>query len=81
MSKATILKEIIEERRSIFPKDYTDTEISQEVLEEIVILPRLLPITNVLSLGVSKYSKEKKKHSWQQKMQAIYKTVTPEQLF
>ena len=36
MEKAEILKEIIESRRSIFPKDYTGEEIEQEILDEIL---------------------------------------------
>lgn len=35
MKKSEILKEIIETRRSIFPKDYSTEDIPQEVLEEI----------------------------------------------
>ena len=36
MKKAKILKEILESRRSIFPKNYTDEEIDEDVLHEIL---------------------------------------------
>ena len=36
MKKAKILKEILESRRSIFPKNYTDEEIEEDVLHEIL---------------------------------------------
>ena len=34
MKKAKILKEILESRRSIFPKNYTDEEIDENEVEE-----------------------------------------------
>ena len=36
MNKAAVLKEIIESRRSIFPKDYSGEKIEEEVLNEIL---------------------------------------------
>jgi nitroreductase len=36
MNNSEILKEIIESRRSTFPKDYSGEEISQEILDEIL---------------------------------------------
>ena len=36
MKKSEIVKEIIESRSSIFPKDYSGEDIPQEVLEEIL---------------------------------------------
>ncbi|WP_433632354.1 nitroreductase family protein [Chryseobacterium cucumeris] len=81
MSKATILKEIIEERRSIFPKDYTDTEISQEVLEEIVNSATFAPNHKRTKPWRFKIFKGEEKAQLAAEMQAIYKTVTPERLF
>jgi len=36
MNQAEVLKQIIEERRSIFPKDYSENEIPQHIIEEII---------------------------------------------
>jgi nitroreductase len=43
MENATILKHIIEERRSIFPKDYSDKEIPQHIIDEILSNAVLAP--------------------------------------
>ncbi|MDQ1855364.1 nitroreductase [Chryseobacterium sp. WLY505] len=81
MNNASILKEIIEQRRSIFPKDYTDTEISQEVLEEIVNSATFAPNHKRTKPWRFKIFKGEEKAQLASEMQAIYKTVTPEQLF
>lgn len=36
MNNSEILKQIIESRKSTYPKDYTGEEISQEILDEIL---------------------------------------------
>ncbi|MFS4471020.1 nitroreductase [Chryseobacterium sp. T20] len=81
MNNASILKEIIEQRRSIFPKDYTDAEISQEVLEEIVNSATFAPNHKRTKPWRFKIFKAEEKAQLASEMQAIYKTVTPEQLF
>ncbi|MBP1167494.1 nitroreductase [Chryseobacterium sp. PvR013] len=81
MNNASILKEIIEQRRSIFPKDYTDTEISQEVLEEILNAATFAPNHKRTKPWRFKIFKGEEKAQLASEMQAIYKTVTPEQLF
>lgn len=81
MNKASILKEIIEERRSIFPKDYTDTEISQEVLEEILNSATFAPNHKRTKPWRFKIFKGEEKGQLASEMQAIYKAITPEQLF
>ncbi|WP_278351928.1 nitroreductase family protein [Chryseobacterium gleum] len=81
MNKATILKEIIEERRSIFPKDYTDTEIPQEVLEEILHAATLAPNHKRTKPWRFKIFKGEEKAKLAAEMQAIYKATQPEQLF
>jgi nitroreductase len=43
MNKAEVLKDIIEQRRSIFPKDYHETEISHEIIDEILHSATLAP--------------------------------------
>ncbi|MFS4430154.1 nitroreductase [Chryseobacterium sp. GVT01B] len=81
MNKASILKEIIEQRRSIFPKDYADTEISQEVLEEILNAATLAPNHKRTKPWRFKIFKGEEKAQLASEMQAIYKAITPEQLF
>ncbi|MEJ5050200.1 nitroreductase [Chryseobacterium culicis] len=81
MNNASILKEIIEQRRSIFPKDYTDTEISQEVLEGILNAATFAPNHKRTKPWRFKIFKGEEKAQLASEMQAIYKTVTPEQLF
>ena len=43
MNKTEVLKEIIESRRSIFPKSYSSDEIGEEVLKEIVNAAHFAP--------------------------------------
>ena len=81
MNKASILKEIIEQRISIFPKDYADTEISQEVLEEILNAATLAPNHKRTKPWRFKIFKGEEKAQLASEMQAIYKAITPEQLF
>ncbi|CAI8738704.1 nitroreductase [Chryseobacterium sp. IT-36CA2] len=81
MNNASILKEIIEQRRSIFPKDYTDTEISQEVVEEIVNSATFAPNHKRTKPWRFKIFKGEEKAKLASEMQAIYKAITPEQLF
>lgn len=81
MNKASILKEIIEQRRSIFPKDYTDTEISQEVIDEILHSATLAPNHKRTKPWRFKIFKGEEKTQLASEMQTIYKAITPEQLF
>ncbi|UKB80615.1 nitroreductase [Chryseobacterium sp. MEBOG07] len=81
MNKASILKEIIEQRRSIFPKDYTDAEISQEVLDEILHSATLAPNHKRTKPWRFKIFKGEEKAKLASEMQAIYKASQPEQLF
>ena len=43
MKNSEILKKIIETRRSVFPKDYLDEDISQEILDEILNAANFAP--------------------------------------
>lgn len=81
MNNASILKEIIEKRRSIFPKDYTDTEIPQEILEEILNAATFAPNHKRTKPWRFKIFKGEEKAQLASEMQAIYKAITPEQLF
>lgn len=81
MNKATVLKEIIEQRRSIFPKDYTDTEISQEMIEEIVNSATFAPNHKRTKPWRFKIFKGEEKAKLALEMQTIYKAAQPEHLF
>lgn len=81
MNKAEVLKEIIEQRRSIFPKDYTDAEISQEVIDEILHSATLAPNHKRTKPWRFKIFKGEEKAKLASEMQAIYKATQPEQLF
>jgi len=81
MNKASILKEIIEQRRSIFPKDYADTEISQEVIDEILHSATLAPNHKRTKPWRFKIFKGEEKAKLASEMQAIYKATQSEQTF
>lgn len=81
MNKAEVLKEIIEQRRSVFPKDYTDAEISQEVIDEILHSATLAPNHMRTKPWRFKIFKGEEKAKLALEMQEIYKSTQPEQLF
>lgn len=81
MNKAEVLKEIIGQRRSIFPKDYTDTGISGEVIEEILNSATLAPNHKRTKPWRFKIFKGEEKSKLAAEMQTIYKATQPEQLF
>lgn len=81
MNKAEVLKEIIEQRRSIFPKDYSDTEISQEILDEILHSATLAPNHKRTKPWRFKIFRGEEKAKLALEMQSIYKSTQPEHLF
>ncbi|MBV8328597.1 nitroreductase [Chryseobacterium sp.] len=81
MNKAEVLKEIIEQRKSIFPKDYTDAEISKEILDEILNAATCAPNHKRTKPWRFKVFKGEEKSKLALEMQAIYKATQPEQLF
>ncbi len=81
MNHAEILKQIIEQRRSIFPKDYSDSEISQEILDEILHSATLAPNHKRTKPWRFKIFKGEEKAKLASEMQAIYKATQPEQTF
>lgn len=81
MDKAEILKEIIEQRRSIFPKDYTETEISQNVIDEILNSATFAPNHKRTKPWRFKIFRGQEKAALASEMQAIYKASQPENLF
>ncbi|ASK30420.1 nitroreductase [Chryseobacterium sp. T16E-39] len=81
MNKAEILKEIIEQRRSIFPKDYTETQISQDILDEILHSATLAPNHKRTKPWRFKTFKGEEKAQLAAEMQNIYKATQSEQTF
>ncbi len=81
MNKADILKEIIEQRRSIFPKDYTEAEISQEIIDEILNSATFAPNHKRTKPWRFKIFRGQEKVALASEMQAIYKASQPENLF
>ncbi|RNA61631.1 nitroreductase [Chryseobacterium nematophagum] len=81
MNKPEVLKTIIEQRRSIFPKDYTDAEIPQEVIDEILHSAILAPNHKRTKPWRFKVFKGEEKTKLASEMQAIYKATQPEPLF
>ena len=79
MEKAKVLKEIIESRRSIFPKDYTCQEIDREILDEILNSATFAPNHKRTKPWRFKVFKGEEKEALGQKLAEIYKaTVSPE---
>lgn len=81
MNKAEVLKEVIEQRRSIFPKDYTENEIPQAIIDEILNSASFAPNHKRTKPWRFKIFKGEEKVKLASEMQAIYKATQPEQLF
>lgn len=81
MNKTDILKEIIERRRSIFPKDYTEAEIAQEIIDEILNSATFAPNHKRTKPWRFKIFRGQEKAALASEMQAIYKASQPEHLF
>lgn len=81
MNKAEVLKEIIEQRRSIFPKDYADREISPEIIEEILHSATLAPNHKRTKPWRFKIFKGEEKAKLALEMQEIYKSTQAPQVF
>ncbi|QQV03450.1 MULTISPECIES: nitroreductase [Chryseobacterium] len=81
MNKAEVLKQIIKQRRSIFPKDYSDTVISQEILDEILHSASLAPNHKRTKPWRFKIFRGEEKAKLALEMQSIYKETQSEQLF
>ena len=81
MNKAAVLKEIIEQRRSVFPKDYTEKEISQEIIDEILHSATLAPNHKRTKPWRFKIFKGEEKAKLALEMQEIYKSTQAPQVF
>lgn len=81
MENAKILKHIIEERRSVFPKSYTGGEISREVIEEVLSAAVLAPNHKKTKPWRFKVFIGEEKHQLGVELQTRYKETTPEKDF
>ncbi len=81
MNKADVLKEIIAQRRSIFPKDYTGAEISREIIDGILQAAATAPNHKRTKPWRFKVFRGEEKAVLASEMQAIYKATQPEHVF
>ena len=81
MKKSEIVKEIIESRRSIFPKDYSGEDIPQEILDEILSSAQFAPNHKRTKPWRFQVFKNEEKQNLAKEIQRIYKETTPEHLF
>ncbi len=81
MNKPEILKEIIETRRSIFPKDYTGEPIPQEILEEIMSSANFAPNHKKTKPWRFRVFRGDEKDILAKTIAEIYKETTPPKLF
>ena len=81
MKNSEILKSIIENRKSIFPKSYAGGKIEKNVLEEIVNSAKFAPSHKRTKPGRFKVFEGEEKLELGRKMAAIYKEITPETQF
>ena len=81
MNKAAVLKEIIESRRSIFPKDYSGEKIEEEVLNEILNSANFAPNHKKTKPWRFQVFRNEKKLELANKLAEIYKTTTRPEVF
>ncbi len=81
MKKSEIVKEIIESRRSVFPKDYSGEDISHEILDEILNAAQFAPNHKKTKPWRFKVFRGEEKLNLGKELQRIYKETTPEHLF
>lgn len=81
MNETTILKQIIERRRSIVPKDYSGAAIPDSVLEEILSSSNFTPNHKRTKPWRFKVFRKQEKEQLGAVMAAVYKEITPAALF
>lgn len=79
MNEASVLKAIIEKRRSVFPKNYSETPIKEEILAEILNSANFAPNHKKTKPWRLKVFRNEEKKQLGEKLAEIYKaTVTPQ---
>ena len=81
MDKAEVLKNIIETRRSTFPKSYSTEEIKEDVLTEILNSATFAPNHKRTKPWRLKVFREEEKNQLGEKLAEIYKQTTNPQSF
>ena len=81
MNKAAVLKEIIEIRRSIFPKDYSGEKIEEEILNEILNSANFAPNHKKTKPWRFQVFRNEKKLELAKKLAEIYKNTTRPEVF
>lgn len=81
MEKTTVLKDIIESRRSIFPKSYSTEEIEEEVLAEILNSANFAPNHKRTKPWRLKVFRSEEKDQLGAKLAEIYRQTTNSQTF
>lgn len=81
MDRAAILKDIIEQRKSVFPRDYTDAEIDDNTLLEILKSADFAPNHKRTKPWRLRIFKGDEKLALGEKMAEIYKSKTAAQNF
>lgn len=79
--EAKVLIELIEKRKSVFPKDYTNQEISDEVLDQLIKVGKLAPNHKRTKPWRYEVFKGEAKAKLGEELQSIYKSITPEHQF
>lgn len=79
--KAAILKGIIKSRRSVFPKNYSDEKIDDEILEEILESANFAPNHKRTKPVRLKVFRGKEKSKFGLKLAEIYKSTTRPEVF
>ena len=81
MNEASVLKAILEKRRSVFPKDYSGSPIKEEVLEEIINSANFAPNHKKTKPWRLKVFRNEEKMQLGQKLAEIYKSTAAPQNF
>ena len=81
MNPTEILEQIIENRRSIFPKNYTQKVIPNTVLDKILHASQFAPNHKKTKPWRFNLIKGEDLHSLSHAIQQLYKETTPENLF
>lgn len=81
MNDPEILKNIIKNRRSIYPKDYSGEKIPQEILEEILSSAQFAPNHKKTRPWRFRILQGENLQNLSAEMQKLYKETTPEHLF
>lgn len=81
MEQSEILKYIIEERRSIFPKDYSDKPIPESIIEDVLNAASLAPNHKRTKPWRFRVFRGNEKQKLGLELQSIYKAITPESVF